>query len=141
MLDALHPHFDRWCQLDVSSLVGVRWDIRRLLDGTVEHAALVRPVEHGREQRVHDHVHGVDLEGQECVDGPELLVEAPDGDDGAEVSSGSNQSRNAGQLLRDHERHDAVAGALGHLHEGGESDEHNESHVPLVRVVDEPDAP
>mmetsp|Transcript_77251 Transcript_77251/g.214812 ORF Transcript_77251/g.214812 Transcript_77251/m.214812 type:complete len:499 (-) Transcript_77251:70-1566(-) len=76
------------------------------------------------------------LEGQQGVDRPQGLVEAPERNHRAQVAPGANQSRDAGQLLWDHEGHDAVARALRHLHEEREEDEHDQRHVPRLLVVD-----
>merc|ERR1719240_1350058 len=85
--------------------------------GAREHAALVWPViRRGQESIDHD-IACVHFEGQERVDGAERLVEAPERDHCAQITTCTDQSRDASQLLWIHEGHDAIACSLRHLHE------------------------
>mmetsp|Transcript_45889 Transcript_45889/g.142023 ORF Transcript_45889/g.142023 Transcript_45889/m.142023 type:complete len:327 (-) Transcript_45889:600-1580(-) len=80
----------------------------------------------------------MNLEGQQLVvDG---RVEGLARDDCPQVAPGANQCGHDRQLGPVHERHDAVAGTLRHLHERREADEHDQSGVPLLGVVDEAEA-
>mmetsp|Transcript_52859 Transcript_52859/g.136490 ORF Transcript_52859/g.136490 Transcript_52859/m.136490 type:complete len:616 (+) Transcript_52859:153-2000(+) len=107
----------------------------RLLLALAEHAALVRPVVAHVQAGPEEHVEPVDLEGQQRVDGAQGLVEAPQRNDRSQVAAGTHQRRDHRQLLRDHEGHDAVAGALCHLHADGEADQHSQGHVPRLLIV------
>mmetsp|Transcript_93851 Transcript_93851/g.238907 ORF Transcript_93851/g.238907 Transcript_93851/m.238907 type:complete len:214 (-) Transcript_93851:284-925(-) len=78
----------------------------------------------------------MDLERKQRLNGTQRLVEAQQCDDGAEIAAGTDERRGACELLRIHERHDAVARTLGHLDEEREDDEHKQGHIPWMGIVD-----
>mmetsp|Transcript_41394 Transcript_41394/g.71746 ORF Transcript_41394/g.71746 Transcript_41394/m.71746 type:complete len:254 (-) Transcript_41394:146-907(-) len=104
--------------------------------GTGEHAALVRPVVAHTQERPEEHIAGMHLERKQRVNGTQRLVEAPQCDHGAEIAACTDECRGACELLRIHERHDAVARALGHLDEEREDDDHKQGHPPWLGIVD-----
>merc|ERR1719401_305237 len=128
------PEFTCLCSGLTESERGRRLQCLRLLRPP-EHGPQVFPAHREHGQRPKEDIAGVQLErGQWILD---VLVERPSGDDRAQGPAGTDHGRDDGQVLRDHVRHDAVAGALGHVHEDREDDKTHQGHRPATcRVVD-----
>mmetsp|Transcript_37878 Transcript_37878/g.56585 ORF Transcript_37878/g.56585 Transcript_37878/m.56585 type:complete len:372 (+) Transcript_37878:497-1612(+) len=124
-------HFDILLGVVVFGLGGLSRCCRR----TAEHASLVRPVVDDIHQGPEHHIASVHLEGQELIFRTQGFVDAPKSDHCPQVAASSHQGGHHGQLLWVHEGHNTVAGALGHLHEEGEEDEHDEGNIPGLSVV------
>mmetsp|Transcript_42616 Transcript_42616/g.101559 ORF Transcript_42616/g.101559 Transcript_42616/m.101559 type:complete len:264 (+) Transcript_42616:332-1123(+) len=99
----------------------------------MEHPTKLGPVVAGAQQRPKHDIARVDLERQQRI--LDRLVKAEACNHCPEVSTGTHKRGHHCELLPVHEGHDAVGGALSHLHKEREANQNCQSHVPRLRIV------